>query len=530
MGNTLNTQGMSRRNFLTASAAGLAGVAAFGLSACAPQEASTDGAANAAATPESWTAEADVIVCGGGGAGLTAAYSALESGASVIVLEKASQCGGTTATAEGAVQAAGTKWQKEFTSYQDDTADKLFNFWTVNAEGLVEEDLVRNMADNAADNLQWMADSFDITYATVFGPLPTPYMPEEYLADRIHIIADADDPEQTGGVVWTTKAEAAIKAEGGEIKTGTAASVLITDAEGAVIGVTTEKGESYKANKGVVLAMSGIEHNEQLAKAYNPQHYWDLKTQIVATAPTNTGDGITMGLAAGADLGHMGGAVDLILETWSGTNNTNPEMPAIFVNMRGNRFVREDTTYSFHMRSCFNEAMQEGGFDGHTWMVLDSKMTTMDAQSPWSDNIEGGREQREADIADGVLIEATSIEELAAAMDVPADNLAFTLEKWNADAAAGEDKLFGRAKQVVALDTAPFYAFKIVHTNIGAIGGLLIDTSAAVLNPAGAKIPGLFAAGTNSGGWLGPYYPGSGTCLQGALNWGRIAGASAAKA
>lgn len=522
-------QGLSRRNFLSGAALGLAGVTATGLLGCAPQQATANQSAAAASNvPTSWDEEADVIVCGGGGSGLTAAYAALEAGAQVIVLEKASACGGTTALAEGAVQAAGTPWQKELTSFQDDTAESLFNFWMTNGEGLVEEDLVKTMADNAADNIQWLADSFNITFPKVFGALPTPYLPKEYMADRIHIIADADDEKTTGGAVWTSKAEAAVLEKGGTIHTSTTATTLITDGENGVVGVSTEDGKFYKANKGVVLAMAGIEHNEELAKKYNPQHYWDLKTQQVVTASTDTGDGIVMGLAIGADVGRFGGCVDLILATWSGTNNTNPEMPAIFVNMQGNRFVREDTTYSFHMRSCYNEALQQGGWDGCTWMVLDSRMTTMDAQSPWSDAIEGGKEQREADIAAGVLIQANSIEELATAMGIPAANLSFTVQKWNGDCAAGADSQFGREKQVVPLDTAPYFAYKIQHTNIGAIGGLRINTEAAVLDIQGTAIPHLFAAGSNSAGWIGPYYPGSGTCLQGALTWGRIAGTTAA--
>lgn len=526
--------GLSRRNFLIAGTAGLAGIMGAGLLGCAPQKTAdanaTSGSAITSNVPDSWDEETDVIVCGGGGSGLTAAYAALEAGSSVIVCEKAATCGGTTALAEGAVQAAGTPWQKELTTFQDDTAEKLFEFWKINGEGLVEEDLIRSMAEGAADNIQWLADSFGITFAKVFGALPTPYLPEEYLADRIHIIADADDETQTGGVVWTTKAEAAIQEKGGEIRTKTAVSSLIIDGEKGVVGVLTEDGKNLKANKGVVLAMAGIEHNEELAKKFNPQHYWDLKTQVVATAPTDTGDGIVMGMAAGADIGRFGGCVDLILATWSGTNNTNPEMPAIFVNMQGNRFVREDTTYAFHMRSCYNEAMQQGGWEGCTWMILDSRMTTMDAQSPWSDAVEGGSKQRADDIASGALLQAESIEELAAAMNIPAGNLAFTIQKWNSDCAAGADTQYGRAKQIVPLDTPPYFAYKIQHTNIGAIGGLRINADAAVLDTSGEPIPHLFAAGSNCAGWIGPYYPGSGTCLQGALHWGRVAGTKAAQA
>lgn len=383
-GQVQESQGVSRRGFLSTAAMGIAGVVAGGLVGCAPQGTSTSTSSTSGTSdvPTSWDGEAEVIVCGGGGSGLTAAYAAVETGASVIVLEKGDACGGTTALAEGAVQASGTTWQKQLTTYQNDNAENHFNFWMTDGEGLVEEDLVRTMADNAADNLQWMADSFGITFSKVFGALPTPYMPEEYMADRIHLITDASDTTKTGGVVWTTNAEAAFRAAGGQIITGTAAVSLIIDGSNGVVGVATKDGKNYHATRGVVLAMSGIEHNEDLARKYNPQQYWDLKTQQVATAATDTGDGITMGLAAGADVGRFGGCVDLILATWSGTNNTNPEMPAIFVDMMGNRFVREDTTYAFHMRSCYNAALMQGGFDGCTWMVLDSRMTTMEKESP----------------------------------------------------------------------------------------------------------------------------------------------------
>ena len=151
----LKSVDLSRRSFVAgaALAAGAASVA---------------GAVPLARADEvTWDGTYDVIVCGGGGSGLTAAYSALEQGAEkVLVLEKGDACGGTTATAEGAVQASGTTWQKELgvNGVDDDSADKHYAFWMQDGEGLVDPDLVRVMADNAADNLQWMADSFGITF------------------------------------------------------------------------------------------------------------------------------------------------------------------------------------------------------------------------------------------------------------------------------------------------------------------------------------------------------------------------------
>ncbi len=475
----------------------------------------------------------DVIVCGGGGSGLTAAYAALEQGASVLVIERADSCGGTTSLAEGAVQAAGTPWQKSLgkVNVEDDTADRHFQFWMNDSEGLVDPDLVRVMADDAADNLQWMADSFGITFSKVFGCYPASYTDTSLLADRIHLITDAADASKTGGVVWTTNAEAAVRGAGGEILTGTRVAGIIRDpADSSAAGVVTEDGRAFLAKRGVVLAMSGIEHNEQLARAFNPQQYWDLKTQAVATAATDTGDGIILGVGMGADIARFGGCVDLLLQTWSYTNNTNPEIPYILVNQRGNRFVREDTTYAFHCRAIFNACMQEGGFDDQTgqtgcvWMVMDSKMTGV-SQASWSDP-----DKLQAALDDGSMVTADTVEGLAQQMGVSPDVLGFSVDKWNSDVAAGEDTLFGRTVQLTALDEPPFYAWKTVNTNIGSIGGLKIDTDAQVIDRYGEKIGHLFAAGTNSGGWLGPYYPGSGTCLQGTLNWGRIAGVSAAKA
>lgn len=528
------TQGLSRRNFLEATALGLGVLAVGGLAGCAPKAAGGDAgsqgasASGGSAADVKWDGEYDVVVCGGGGGGLTAAYSALENGASkVVVLEKGTQCGGTTALAEGAVQAAGTKWQKE-KGIADDTPDLLYNYWKTDAEGLVDDDLIRNMADNAADNVQWMADNFNITFANVFGAYGTPYLDPANLKDRIHLIADASDPTKTGGAIWTTNAQKAVEGKGGEIMTGVEATSLVMDS-GAAVGVATKDGKHYKANKGVVLAMAGIEHNEELAFRFNPQHYWNLTTQSVITAATDTGDGIVMGMEVGAQT-VFHGCVDLLLPTWSYTNNQNPEIPYILVNMRGTRFVREDTTYAFHCRALFNEAMQWGGAEGSTYMVMDAKMATSDKMCAWSDNAEGGAAAREKALADGTLVQADSLEALAAAIGVPAANLTYTVDKWNADCAAGADSLYGREKQLTALDTAPFYAWKTQNSNIGAIGGLKINTDAAILGADGKPIPHLFGAGVNTAGWIGPYYPGSGTCLQGTLNWGRIAGKSAASA
>lgn len=518
-------QELSRRNFLGGAIVGLGALGAASMMGCSSSTESTTSTDSI-----SWDGEYDIIVCGGGGSGLTAAYSALENGAaSVLVLEKSSMCGGTTALAEGAVQASCTSWQEDIAGVTDDSAELHKQFWMTASEGLVDEALVENMANNAADNLQWMADSFGITFSNVFGCYPTPYMNDEYMRDRIHIITDASDETRTGGAVWTTGAQSAVEALGGTIKKDEEVVDIYQDEDGVVIGVATAGGENFKAIKGVVLATGSIDHNEEMAYKYDQQQYWDLQTQAVATVATNTGDGIRIGMAHGADSAFHG-TVDLILQTWSYTNNQNEEIPYILIDQRGNRFVREDTTYAFHCRSIFNATMAQGAMDGATYMLMDSKMTSSAAQCCWSDNAEGGADARAAAIAEGSMVQADTLEELAEMLSMDAGNLANTTNLWNDSCAAGVDGAYGRSVQLTALDEAPYYAWKVQNTNIGSIGGLIINTDAAVVDTEGNPIAHLYAAGVNSAGWLGPYYPGSGTCLQGALNWGRIAGKSAALA
>ena len=99
------------------------------------------------------------------------------------------------------------------------------------------------------------------------------------------------------------------------------------------------------------------------------------------------------------------------------------------------------------------------------------------------------------------MVQADTLDDLAAALDMPVSSLKATVEAWNAACAAGEDAAYGRVKQLTALDEAPYFAWKTQNTNIGSIGGLLIDTDAAVLDTNGDPIPHLFGAGVDTAGW-----------------------------
>ncbi len=508
------SKNISRRTFLKGAAAGAAGVAAMGLI----------GAPVLAEETESWDIETDVLVVGAGGAGVSAAAEASAAGAKVLVLEKAGIMGGTTNLSGGVMQAAGTKYQKEFTDYQDDTPDKHAALWIKAGEGTVDEELVTDLANGAPGHIDWLADTCGIKWTSIYGHCHIPYVDNELFADRIHVY-EGGGAAGSGGIyvqaVWKVA-----EANGAEMQMNTEVTKLIRDADGTVVGVVAKQGDQeirVKAAKGVILCTASIDQNKEMAKRLSPQQYYDLNNGVCMSVGTDTGDGIRMGMEIGADVMGFGGCIDFCGKTGSGTDNRTPTFPSFIVNQNGFRFVCEDATYAYHYRAIFQQSV---ALDGATYMIFGkSSITTSVAvasgYASWTE------ESANAEVEAGTLFYGETIEDLAAAIGVPAANLKAQLDMWNAYAAAGEDTQFGRLTGLEAIE-GPFYAYRNVAFNLGALGGLKINVNTEVIDVNGNVIPHLYAAGLNAGGWIGPYYPGSGTAIIGTVHWGRKAGAAAA--
>ena len=505
---------ISRRSFLKGAAAGTAGALAMGLV----------GAPVLAEETESWDRETDVLVVGAGGAGVSAAAEAAIAGAKVLVLEKAGIIGGTSNLSGGVMQAAGTKYQKEFTAYPDDTPDKHAQLWIKAGEGTVDEELVTDLANGAPGHIDWLADTCGIKWTSIYGHCHIPYVDNELFADRIHVYEGGG--AAGGGVIYVQAVWNVAVANGAEIEMNTEVKKLVKDETGTVVGVVAEQGGSeirVKANKGVILCTASIDQNKEMAKRLSPQQYYDLNNGVCMSVSTDTGDGIRMGMEIGADVAGFGGCIDFCGKTGSGTDNRTPTFPSFIVNQNGFRFVCEDATYAYHYRAIFQQSV---ALDGATYMIFGkSSITTSVAvasgYASWSE------ESANAEVESGALYYGETIEELAEAIGVPAANLKAQLDMWNSYAAAGEDTQFGRLTGLEEI-TGPFYAYKNVAYNLGALGGLKINVNTEVIDVNGNVIPHLYAAGLNAGGWIGPYYPGSGTAIIGTVHWGRKAGAAAA--
>ena len=506
----LSTREVSRRALLAGSIVGAAGLAAGASSTLG----TLAKAVEPAAEPEKWDRECDVLILGAGGTGLVAACAAADAGADVLVVECAEEAGGTTSRSAGIIQAAGTKWQKEFTDFQNDTPELHAKCYLEQAEGLADEALVTKLCERAPEMLEWLAD-IGVVWADVYGSCHVPYVSEGLHADRIH--AQADGARGTR-IIELELAEA--ERLGAKVEYETTARRLVFDKECGVLGVIVEKGGSetaIKARRGVVIALGGYDRNEELSRALCPQNLWDMQTQSLAGNEFAHGDGILMGLSVGAGLATFGGTIDIDRVTSCGSSNIAPQVPGLIVNSRGCRFVCEDATYAYVGRAVFQQATQVGG---DCYLVFDSQ-TFEQGLTSWA-------EDPEAAVAEGAIFKGETLAEIAKAIDVPASNLQATFDLWNANIeASGEDLQFGRNTQLIALDKPPYYASKMTFNNLGSMGGLAINDKTEVLDTAGNPIPGLYAGGLSTGGWYGTYYPGSGTALAGTLVWGRIAGENA---
>ncbi len=504
---------LSRRDFIKGTAAGALGLATMGvLGACGngtPEEKPID---------IKWDKETQVVVVGSGGTGVSAALEAARAGASVLILEKAGIHGGTTNLSGGVMQAAGTEAQKQHTKFQDDNPENHYKLWLQAGEDYVDEDLVKDLAYGAPEHIEWLTD-LGLKFTSVYGHCHIPYIDDSLFADRIHVYEGGGDAG-TGSILVNAILDAAL-AEGAAIEYETEVTNLITNELGEVIGVRAEQSGKeimVKASKGVVLAAASIDHNVEMAKDLSPQQYWDLTTQTCLCAATDTGDGIRMAMEIGAATAGFGGTIDFCGKTGAATDNRVDLFPSFIVNKKGRRFVCEDATYAYHYRAIFQ---QEKQLNGPTYMIF-GESSLLAETAPWT------KESVEEDIAEGLVFKADTIEELAELIDVNPDNLQSTLKTWNQDMKAKKDNQFDRQTGLESIE-GPFYAYQNVAANLGALGGVKINVETQVLRPNGEPIPRLYAGGLNAGGWIGPYYPGSGTAIIGTVHWGRKAGANVAK-
>ena len=495
------------------------------------------------ATAEDSTVDADVVVVGAGGAGMTAAITAAAEGKSVVILESQSMVGGNSVRATGGMNAGKTVYQDEnefgesagvektlktaaekyadnetitalaktvseqWAAYQAnptgyfDSVELMELDTMIGGKGINDPELVETLCANSADAIDWL-DEHGITLHNVssFGGASV---------KRIHRPVNAEGKTVSVGSYMIPLLQENCEKAGVKMMLDTTATEILTDANGAAVGVkaTGASGETVTVNaKAVVLATGGFGANLDMVVKYKPE----LKGFMTTNAPGIQGQGIEMAQAIGAATVDMdqiqihptveANTAALITEGLRGDG-------AILINEEGQRFIDEVGTRDVVSAA---EIAQTGSY---SWLAVDQAMA--DASSV----IQGY-------IKKGYTVTGATYEELGKAMGVDAAAFAETMEKWNGYVEAKNDPDFGRTSFANPLNTAPYYAVKVTAGVHHTMGGLKINANTEVLNEKGEVIPGLFAAGEVTGGVHGANRLG-GNAVADFTVFGRIAGAAA---
>lgn len=451
--------------------------------------------------------EADVIVIGAGGAGLTAGITAAENGKSVIVLEKMPIAGGNTLIS-GGEYAAPQNWVQE-TENLDDSNDLFYEDVMKGGDNESDPALVRVLADNALQGAQWLKEEIGMVfedYMLFFGG---------------HSVMRSLVPKNATGYEMISKLSAKLEDTGSPLHLNTEATELIEDDNGKIIGVKAiynDETITYHAKNGVIIASGGFGYNKEMRTQYNPEMN---EVYLSTNSVGSTGDGILMAEKVGADLEDM----EYIqayptCDTQSGAllyvGDVRLEGRSILVNKEGKRFVEE-----LDRRDVISNAVI-AQTEGVSYMFFDeSAMVDSKVSVKHASEYNGLLARKQ-------LVKADTIEEAAEFFDIDKEELKKTVENYNQYAKDGKDLEFNKRGTLVPFEEGPYYIMvskpAIHHT----MGGVKINTSAQVVTEDGSIIEGLFAAGEVVGDIHGTNRLGS-DAITDITVFGRIAGDSASK-
>ncbi len=424
---------------------------------------------------------ADVVVIGAGGAGLAAANTAADKGASVILLEKMPFAGGATLFAAGTITGTGTQLQA-----RNGVEASAEEFQAVLESGAVYDynpELVKAHAEYSGRAIDFM-ENLGVEFFEELEAVPFRHRTKE--------------PNQS---TFVDLAVEALKDKGGEVFLNTKAVEILKDSNGMVSGVKAENGEGEEIRidaKAVIIATGDFSSNKEML----PEEY---KTALSFGPVSSTGDGIVMAEAIGAatagmdEVTYFGSAVESAAGIGDFTlGRVLCELGAIYVNTDGVRFSK-DVMGANELAPLTLEQEQAGKF---VWVVFDQKIKDElhglgfpSVGSTWTADKEAAEIEKGENI-----VRAESIEELAEKASINADVLKTTIDVYNSYVEEEHDPEFNRETFTVPIVEGPYYAMIQRIGIYPTIGGLKINSDAQVLDTNGQPIDGLYAAGDVTNG------------------------------
>lgn len=466
-----------------------------------------------------WDGEYDVIVIGFGGAGATAARYAALNGADVLLTEKAPEGkeGGNTRVC-GQMVVTASDYETGMAYYTELAGSYPYS-----------EAVLETFVQGIVDIRETLREEYGVeeTFSARANPVTAHAVPEypEYESGAgIDMVTVAEGI--SNGALWNLMRSKVMELDNIDVWFEAPGKELIQDPiSKTIIGVKIEKNGklvNLRAKNGVVLATGGFENNEQMRA-----DYLSLPKAAVAGGLYNTGDGIIMAQAVGADMWHMNnwegvgmyGSVSFVVpEDEHATLLINPLVfksgSMMVVSESGERYLREDENSRHGHMNIAGEVVHPLHFET-SWLICDAKQ--MEAYKT-----SGGIAERFIEAA----VVGNTIDELAQA--IGAEKLAETVNNYNYFVEIGVDYQTGRAAEtMVALDAeGPYYALELMPTMLNTQGGPRRNENAEVLDVNGNAIPHLYAAG-ELGGITAHNYQGGGNMAE-CLIYGKIAGTNAA--
>lgn len=498
------TTAASRRTFVKGT--GLAAAGAF----VAPTFAqAADSAAKDASPSHTWswesapapvtdfvrTEEYDVVVVGGGIAGVTAAWSAARMGAKVACVEKTEGVQGRSMF----IGAINTQAQKDAGVPEYDSLQIMQEMHRFQG-GFVMPDLYKMYLDNCGEVWDKLAELARSKGAepVYMGSGELKQVDHPYYSEYTTMMYITPTNAELVGYL-KDEAEAA----GATFAFNSPAEQLVSE-DGKVTGVICKTDEGYvryDASKGVVMATGDYSGNPEMMQAWAPMSAAYADFSLYTPAGANTGDGLAMMMWVGAAMQPCDEHAPMIHCLGGATGSANAWLR---VNANGERYENEDVP---NAQICYGRFMQPGN---KAWAVYDANCDAYAAQMTYGFGRSASvtADKLAADVEKGLAVTADTIEGLAEAMGVPADSLKKTVERYNELCAGGEDLDYGKEiANLTPVDTAPYYAAEIKAPLLVMLGGINVDKYLRVCDADGQPIEGLFAIGNCSGNYYAVDYP-----------------------
>jgi len=474
-------------------------------------------AVRAAGSVGQWHREADVVVVGFGAAGACAALGACEAGARVLVLERASGGGGTSAHSTGELYLGGGTPVQEACGFED-SPEQMYRYLMASCGPEPDEAKIRLYAEQSIAHFHWLVGQgvrFKLSFYGEGSYIPTDdclawsgseqntrYASLARPAPRGHTVQR--EGIQAGAELMRALCEATARSGVG-VLTDTLVETLVRDTTGRVVGVVAREGggeRCVRARGGVVLCAGGFINDPEMVARHAP---WLSRCRMRMGVDGDDGRGIRMGLGAGGEAIRMDSACIVLPFTVP-----KRHIQGILVNRQGQRFINEDA-----YQTVVGEAALRS-HDGQVYLIVDDEIY--------------GPPFPPAELA----AVGESIGELERELGMPKGSLEHTVAYYNRYAAEGRDPLFQKTAEFLKpLSRAPFAAldYRVEHSlwSVFTLGGLRTSVDGQVHTPDGDPVPGLYAAGRTTSGLAAQGYS-SGLSLGDATFFGRRAGRHAAAA